>query len=485
MSKTFDQKDWINHLSGALSNLVDSTEHPPFTPHKATTPALRNIEEGRRDDLQRYKDLGALARTSPYASKLFAETHFPVKDTSQWRAVVDLILDHPCFVESWFDNAAHRDSGSPQFGLLISNLAKLSVRTSTRHAARRLHRFLVLGKCTLLPAYEITLLHGLHVSERMALGGKAYLAPYDAVRRRFGLEEDPEHWLTRGRSKPHSLSDEPTVSALVRRFAWGASYELGVDSNGSKYLRYWHPEDHRIGDVIAKFREREQLIKILSVVMETKLVSHTVIVHLPAWMRSLDPNLGFDRVNSGGRLSAVWPPDRTLTDGHIDSYVSAAKGWLAHYIETKPFKLDLAIDRIVASYGVASGDFGFADPIVDVSIALEAMYGPFRVRTIVESLSKRAGWVLGGTRGKRNKIERAVKNFYEDSRSNVIHAVNQLAYHERELSDELDAGRDIARSSVLAMLEDNLLAEDVSEWEGRLSRGNRRKSHRPSRNLRN
>ena len=152
------------------------------------------------------------------------------------------------------------------------------------------------------------------------------------------------------------------------------------------------------------FYERALLVKLLSVVMESKLVSHTVIIHLPVWMRSLDPNLGIDRPNSGSGLFDVWPPNRTPTDSHIETYTSAAKGWLAQYGESKPFKLDLAIDRIVASYGVASGDFGFADPIVDVSIALEAMYGPFRPRTIVDSLSQRAGWVLGGTKGKRKRL---------------------------------------------------------------------------------
>ena len=75
-----------------------------------------------------------------------------------------------------------------------------------------------------------------------------------------------------------------------------------------------------------------------------------------------------------------------------------------------------------------------------------------------------------------------VKRFYEESRSDVIHAVNPLAYHESELSDALEAGRDIARHSVLAMLEDDLLANEVSDWEGRLSRGNRK---RPYKRLRN
>lgn len=483
MCRSFCHKAWIDQLSLALSALVDSAKHPPFTPQKASAPATRGIEEARQEDLQRYKDLGALARTSPYASRLFAETSFPVNDTPEWRTVADVIVDHPCFTGSWFDRGTWKND-SPPLILLIVSLVQLSVRRSGRHAATRLHRFLALGRRTLLPAYEITLLHGLEVSERIDLGGKAYLAPYDAVRRRFGLEEDPEHWLTRSGWEPRVLSEDPCVTALVRRFCWGTSYQLGVDSDESDYLRYAHPADHRISNGKVMFYERALLVKLLSVVMETKLASHTVIVHLPVWMRSLDPNLGIDRPNSGSGLFDVWPPDRTPTDSHIETYTSAAKGWLAHYGENKPFKLDLAIDRIVASYGVASGDFGFADPIVDVSIALEAMYGPFRRRTIVESLSQRAGWVLGGTKGKRNKIAGVVKRFYEDSRSNVIHAVSPLAYHERELSDALEAGRDIARDSVLAMLEDDLLADEVSDWEDRLSRGNRKRPYKPARNSR-
>ena len=483
MPVTFDHNTWITELSGALTILIDGAEHPPHTPRKASWPTVECIDDARLDDLQRYKDLGALARTSPYASMLFSETRFPARDTPHWRAVSNLILDHPCFKRSWFDTSMNVDTGSAPFALLIQCLAALSVRRSSRHAATRLHRFLVLGRCNLLAAYEITLLHGLDVSERIALGGKAYLAPYDDVRRRFGLEEDPEHWLTRGtRSQPRSLSDDPTVCALVRRFSWGGKPQLDNEPGDSAYLRHWHPDDHRVDDVAATFDERALLVKLWSIVMETKLVSHTVIVHLPVWMRSLDPNLGFDRPISGSRLFDVWPRDRTPTSDDVQSYIAAANGWLSHYSRTRPFKLDLAIDRIVASYGAVSGDFGFADPIVDVSIALEAMYGPFKPRTIVESLSQRAGWVLGGTKGKRNKIARAVRRFYEDARSDVVHAANPLAYHERELSEELAAGRAIARDSVLAILQDDLLAQDVSEWDRRLSHGNRRKSHNPSRN---
>ena len=121
----------------------------------------------------------------------------------------------------------HGRTTSPPLILLIVSLVKLSVRRSGRHAATRLHRFLALGRCMLLPAYEITLLHGLEVSDRIDLGGKAYLAPYDVVRRRFGLEEYPEHWLTRSGWEPRSLSDEPCVTALVRRFSWGNQLSAG------------------------------------------------------------------------------------------------------------------------------------------------------------------------------------------------------------------------------------------------------------------
>ena len=39
------------------------------------------------------------------------------------------------------------------------------------------------------------LLHGLKIDEPISLGRGAYLADYSSVRRRFGLDEDPELWL--------------------------------------------------------------------------------------------------------------------------------------------------------------------------------------------------------------------------------------------------------------------------------------------------
>ena len=68
--------------------------------------------------------------------------------------------------------------------------------------------------------------------------------------------------------------------------------------------------------------------------------------------------------------------------------MAAAKGWLRFYRRTPP-SMRLAVDRLV-SYGPAATEFGFAEPIVDVSIALESLYGPFN-RSITRKFSERAG----------------------------------------------------------------------------------------------
>ena len=72
---------------------------------------------------------------------------------------------------------------------LVARLAKLSIKEGGEEAARRLQRYLTAGANGTVPAYEITVIHGLVVKTRFNLGAGAYLAPYADAREEFGLPE--------------------------------------------------------------------------------------------------------------------------------------------------------------------------------------------------------------------------------------------------------------------------------------------------------
>ena len=143
-----------------------------------------------------------LAKTDPYAAKLFEESRLWLDSVPD--EVLDLLLEHPVIEHAWSSGSREAfhfvrllGGGHADVKFLISNLAKLSVKVGGKRAATMLHRFLVAGEGVRLHAHEITVLHGLKLDEPIPLGRGAYLAAYDAVRKRFGLPEDPEGWLRR------------------------------------------------------------------------------------------------------------------------------------------------------------------------------------------------------------------------------------------------------------------------------------------------
>ena len=409
---TFDTKDWIRRFGAALEDVVDSAD-VHGVPLRFHTPIRmdRHQEELRR----RIPALAAIASEHPFLARQFDEAcqwleNFPhgldVPD-----GLRDLLLEHPVLAQVWsagsqdglhLGNVAgprHADIAS-----IVAHLAKLSARAGGEHAAARLHGFLVAGQHTRLPAHELTILYGLKLGGPVSLGPGAYLANYNSARRRFRLDEDPDHWLRRGTHGPDThpgrMTHESSRSVLVRKINWGPAaapcYCSADDHYPFSKLRYRFPDDHVVDSLVNMFEERDMLLKLLSIAAESKLVSHTALIALPSWMREIDFNLRTD-FSGGSRcgLFDVWPDDTTLSSEHVDAFVAAARGWL-QFFENTPSKIRLAVDRLVSSYGPAATTFGFAEPIIDVSIALEAMYGPFGNRSITRKLSERAGWLLGG-----------------------------------------------------------------------------------------
>ena len=254
--ESFDRKGWISRFGEALEDTA-ATARPDWVPFRMY--GSIDIDLYRREQHRRYRGMAELARTDPYAAKLFEESHLWLKSLPD--GVLDLLLEHPVIEHAWSRGSREAFHFVQVFGgghadvkFLIANLAKLSVKVGGKRAATMLHRFLVAGEGVRLHAHEIMVLHGLKLDEPVPLGRGAYLASYDDVRKRFGLPEDPEPWLRRSDEgldlHPGRLARASSRAVLVRQVSWGpavAPCDCPTNPKSPLKLRYRFPDDHRVG----------------------------------------------------------------------------------------------------------------------------------------------------------------------------------------------------------------------------------------------
>ena len=198
--------------------------------------------------------------------------------------------------------------------------------------------------------------------------------------------------------------------------------------------------------------------------MRSQLVCHTVIEAMPPWMAQLDPNLRTASAGGGRGLFDVWPKDRAPTIGELDAFAAAARGWLTYCAGERDRSTELAIRRTAAAFGIPGGRLGLEDRLIDASIALEAMYGPYHDE-ITRKVSSRAAWLLG------NSASKQVKSFYR-TRSKVVHGTTSRdpRKRERELAGALNSGRELARQTLFALLARGPI-NDERQWDVLVSAG--------------
>lgn len=476
----FDYKRWVSRFGEALENTAATARliRVPFGMYGT-------FERGsyRREMHRRYRAMAELARSDPYAAKLFDESRLWLDALPD--GVLDLLLEHPVIEYAW--SAGSREAfhvvqvlggGHADVKFLISNLAKLSVEVGGKRAATMLHRFLVAGEGVRLHAHEITVLHGLKLNEPTRLGRGAYLASYDAIRMRFGLPEDPEPWLNwkdEGLDlHPGRLADSSSPAVIVRQVSWGpavAPCHCPGNPETPLRLRYRFPSDHHVESVADLFEERETLLHLLGIAVRSKLVSHTVINAVPPWMTQLDPNLRTGSAGGHRGVFDVWPKDQAPLRQDLESFVEATRGWLTFCAGKGDRSTELAIRRTASSLGIAGGRLGVEDRLIDAGIALEAMYGPLDSPGITGKISSRAAWLLGDSAAERRAISKEMRSFYV-TRSKVVHGTvsKDRQKRERELAGALVSGQELARSTLFRLLARGPI-NDESQWDALVHEG--------------
>ena len=95
---------------------------------------------------------------------------------------------------------------------------------------------------------------------------------------------------------------------------------------------------------------------------------------------------------------------------------------------------------------------------------MEALYGPFDI-DITRKISSRAAWLLGESAAEGRAISKDMKSFYA-TRSKIVHGTvsKDREKRERELTDALASGRELARRTLFGLLARGPV-NDESEWD--------------------
>lgn len=454
----FNAADWIGRLAAALED-VAAQARPAF-PFSPETPHYGPLDEYWPSIHQQYRDLAARTKHDPDAAKLFAESHLWLKsDPAEARAI---LREHPLLrpgliglskregvgfilpTHDWF----HVDLKS-----LVSHLAKRAMKDSGEQAAQLLHRYLTAGEEANLPAYEITLLHGLKLDRRFDLGSEAYLAPYEDAKATYGLPDEPEKWLNGAGRNPRPVS----TAALVRSLRWGPGVAPPPDDGNfpnkscracAPKVKYRFPGDYEL-DLANRFPDDSKvLIDLLSIATRSPLISHTSFVRVAKWVEEIDPNFACGFRSSSAYLSDAWPKEHQFCQHDAATFAALASRWCTY--RGKRDVIDLAIRRLAASFARGGGPFSAEDRILDVSIALEIMYGPIKHK-LTYQLATRAKRLLGQGTDQRGWISARVKSFYE-VRSAIVHGQKKIKGGRRAIDKALEDGRDLACLTLAELL---------------------------------
>ena len=466
----FNAAAWISRLAAALEN-VAAQARPSF-PFAPETPHYGPLDEYWPNINQQYQALAARAKHDPAAAKLFAESPLWLKSYPvEARAI---LREHPLlrpgligsgklegigfilFTRDWF----HVDLKS-----LVAHLAKRAMQDSGEQAAQLLHRYLTAGAEANLPAYEITLIHGLKLDRRFELGRDAYLAPYEDVKATYGLPDEPEKWLDASQN-PNRSHRPVSTAALVRGLRWGPGVAPPPDdgnfSNKSRRacipkVKYRFPGDYEIDLTDRLPDDSKVLVDLLSITTRIPLISPTSFVRVAQWIEELDPNFAFGFRNSSASLSDISPKEHPFSQHDAAAFTALASRWCTYRGQRDV--IDLAIRRLAASFARVGSPFSTEDRILDVSIALEIMYGPIKQK-LAQELSARAKRLLGQDPDQRDWISNTVKSFYV-VRSAIVHGKKKIKGGRDAIDEALEDGRDLACLTLAELLSQG----PVRDWD--------------------
>ena len=424
-----NRREWRKAFAQALSPVSNS-----ITAHRRGLPALSNMQ---------YRALAneAEGRTEAHAMlvEYLTEIHSDPID------VIDLFVKHPSvgrvFGGIGSERATYVAMPGKGFRVELKQLARRAATIGARRgdelAAAEIDRFLALSAEGRLPGYHVIVIRGLSMDGTTELGAGAKLASYESAVE-LGLLKKPE---------PPPLNDDPDyqgMEALVlfREMTWMPCL---VPPKTSKNINDSPPEP-RFTSAPELFQS--VLLDLLSLVTSQRIDLVEIFSCAPEFI-DVDPSFG-----SGSKIefrSADWWKPKELTTDSLMEIRRLIIEWTCFNADKRDI-LELALGRFVSSIRRDQGRFKNEDRILDVSVALEVMFG-LRDGELTHKLSTRAAYLLGDTPAERVKLYEGAKRFY-GARSRIIHGDWSRKRGKREELTEIGkCGYDLGRDAMLKLLE--------------------------------
>ena len=408
--RNFVPTDWVERLRARLEDLVDFEKSIEFM----LTDFQRQDEQLLGLSSRTYGDFNEniRGRVDRYHAVIGRE---PRDDSAYWQGVhsrvnglVDVLLEHPVL-----DRATYTFDGELVIGLELSvkrlprqqvcfmvvGLVDYAVEHTPQVAANAFARLIDEGERQELISYEMVLFRGMHVESTHEISQDLSLIPWEEARQYI-----PDLAI-QSLLGMDNRSDGLPIGVVACPARWGPAIVPGdYDFEGA-----WPDRPRSFRDDALLF------INLLSVTHGLGLQSTGNIYNGVG--REIERLVG-----------SSWSSRMGTRGGHANMVVSAAPELLMERLsEAKrlfprmhevPDRLRLALSRLASSLSRSGGHAVF-DGIVDVAIALEAMYqvGPPEQ---TYRLATRASYFLEESAESRVATYKAVRDFYK-ARSAIVH----------------------------------------------------------------
>lgn len=396
--------NWSNDLKAALSALT-STMANGLAPNDTVGADVRRNDVA--DVLARHPALADLLPTS-----------------DNWH-LHSLTMGLPCTTERLLSK-------------LIDRLFETTKSAGIENAVRTLDKLLADAEKRNLPGYNLTFFRGLKLTERWDIVPGLYALPYPALQqqlqRRIQLIPDQLMFGV-------DLKDNQSVAVLVSELRWGP---IIVSTKGRTLSDPYPVETTFVYD-----HNPLLLVALLAVTLNRPLWILSSTQRAAPWVED------FLNVEGGGGSFFSAPnqlESRTFSEASPETVKiteRAFRVWDTLSISDREV-LALAISRLSESLS-RTGMLTAQDRVLDVSIALEILYG-LDHQEITYKLSTRAGWYLGSDFSDRVKTRKTISKFY-GLRSGIIHGRKQKHSNPQGDHQIRDKVFDIARRTLLQHLE--------------------------------
>ena len=361
-------------------------------------------------------------------------------DPSATTSLRELLLEHPAMRDNLTDDgtlymAVPRGHAKLSPRHIADGLFKHAVVTSGIDTAEHFNRYLSLAEDRALPCADVTTIEGLSVDAPYEVfPGLAVLPLEHAVEQGVMDKVDKQDLAMRARQTRLTTP----MACVVRRATFGPAFIAPQqcdepDLTFQNVTYEWADEGLPV------------ILNLLALANDSRvrLVDNSIAV---LEFQDLLPDFERARMPDPPRW-ILWGRKGKLTQDSVDELRAMFERLAAFPDEQRP-RLELAASRLASALSRTDGRFMLHDSVLDLSIALEILYGLGDGGEVQHKLATRVAHFLGASADERYRLFKAVKSLYA-MRSNIAHG--RSARFE-ELDPVLSAGLDLALPSFARLL---------------------------------